>query len=111
MHPAAKVYGLVGRRFDFMEKGEADKREIPCWKKFRQIVVTPFGVWETRPPGWSRDSSHFKKDTKTALTILLALDHEAAFQKAAWSGDPFENSDWVMSTVMVAPGDSAGGIV
>jgi NADH dehydrogenase (ubiquinone) flavoprotein 1 len=25
---------------------------------------------------------------------------EAAFQ-AAWSGDPFENSDWVMSTVMV----------
>jgi hypothetical protein len=55
MHPAA-LYGLVGRRFDCMEKGEADKREIPCWKKFRQIegCHTIWCAWETRPPGRSR---------------------------------------------------------
>jgi hypothetical protein len=37
---------------------------------------------------------HFKKDIEDRIDNPEAFDHEAAFQKA-WSGDPFDNQNWV----------------
>merc|ERR1712150_227952 len=37
---------------------------------------------------------HFKKDIEDRIDDPASFDHEAAFQKA-WSGDPFDNAEWV----------------
>jgi hypothetical protein len=37
---------------------------------------------------------HFKKDIEDRIDNPAGFDHEAAFQYA-WSGDPFNNGDWV----------------
>ena len=36
----------------------------------------------------------FKKDIEDRIDDPEGFDHEAAFQ-TAWSGDPFDNADWV----------------
>jgi len=79
-----------------MEKGDADKREIPMLEEIsRQIeghTICALGdaaAWPVQ--GLIR---HFKKDIEDRIDDPEGYDHDAAFQEA-WSGDPFDNSDWV----------------
>ena len=37
---------------------------------------------------------HFKKNIEDRIDDPSSFDHEAAFQKA-WSGDAFDNAEWV----------------
>ena len=81
-----------------MEKGDADKREIPMLEEIsRQIeghTICALGdaaAWPVQ--GLLR---HFKKDIEDRIDNPTAFDHEAAFQKA-WSGDPFDNAEWTKS--------------
>ena len=79
-----------------MEKGDADKREIPMLEEIsRQIeghTICALGDASAWPvQGLVR---HFKKDIEDRIDNPEGFDHEAAFQKA-WSGDPFDNADWV----------------
>jgi len=78
-----------------MEKGNADKREIPMLEEIsRQIeghTICALGdaaAWPVQ--GLIR---HFKKDIEDRIDNPDGFDHDAAFQ-TAWSGDPFDNSDW-----------------
>jgi NADH dehydrogenase (ubiquinone) flavoprotein 1 len=78
-----------------MEKGDADKREIPMLEEIsRQIeghTICALGdaaAWPVQ--GLLR---HFKKDIEDRIDNPEGFDHEAAFQKA-WSGDPFDNNAW-----------------
>lgn len=79
-----------------MESGQADKREIPMLEEIsRQIeghTICALGdaaAWPVQ--GLIR---HFKKDIEDRIDDPEGFDHEAAFQ-TAWSGDPFDNADWV----------------
>jgi len=79
-----------------MEKGDADKREIPMLEEIsRQIeghTICALGdaaAWPVQ--GLLR---HFKKDIEDRIDNPAGFDQEAAFQKA-WSGDPFSNHEWV----------------
>ena len=79
-----------------MEKGDADKREIPMLEEIsRQIeghTICALGdaaAWPVQ--GLLR---HFKKDIEDRIDNPSGFDHGAAFQRA-WSGDPFSNADWV----------------
>jgi NADH dehydrogenase (ubiquinone) flavoprotein 1 len=78
-----------------MEKGDADKREIPMLEEIsRQIeghTICALGdaaAWPVQ--GLLR---HFKKTIEDRIDDPSSFDHEAAFQKA-WSGEPFANSEW-----------------
>jgi len=78
-----------------MEKGDADKREIPMLEEIsRQIeghTICALGDAAAWPiQGLIR---HFKKDIEDRIDNPASFDHEAAFQKA-WSGDPFDNAEW-----------------
>jgi NADH dehydrogenase (ubiquinone) flavoprotein 1 len=79
-----------------MEKGDADKREIPMLEEIaRQIegqTICALGdaaAWPVQ--GLLR---HFKADIEKRIDDPASFDHEAAFQ-TSWSGDPFENDEWV----------------
>ena len=79
-----------------MEKGDADKREIPMLEEIsRQIeghTICALGdaaAWPVQ--GLVR---HFKKDIEERIDDPEGYDYEGAFQKA-WSGDPFANDSWV----------------
>jgi len=79
-----------------MEKGDADKREIPMLEEIsRQIeghTICALGdaaAWPVQ--GLLR---HFKKDIEDRIDDPSSFDAEAAFQHA-WSGDPFDNAEWV----------------
>lgn len=79
-----------------MEKGDADKREIPMLEEIsRQIeghTICALGDAAAWPiQGLLR---HFKKDIEERIDNPESFDREAAFQKA-WSGDPFSNEEWV----------------
>merc|ERR1719329_934814 len=78
-----------------MEKGDADKREIPMLEEIsRQIeghTICALGdaaAWPVQ--GLLR---HFKKDIEDRIDDPSSFDAERAFQHA-WSGDPFDNSEW-----------------
>jgi NADH dehydrogenase (ubiquinone) flavoprotein 1 len=78
-----------------MEKGDADKREIPMLEEIsRQIeghTICALGdaaAWPVQ--GLIR---HFKADIEKRIDDPSSFDAEAAFQKA-WSGDPFDNAQW-----------------
>jgi NADH dehydrogenase (ubiquinone) flavoprotein 1 len=79
-----------------MEKGDADKREIPMLEEIsRQIeghTICALGdaaAWPVQ--GLLR---HFKKNIEDRIDDPSSFDPEAAFQYA-WSGDPFDNKEWV----------------
>lgn len=79
-----------------MEKGDADKREIPMLEEIsRQIeghTICALGdaaAWPVQ--GLLR---HFKKDIEERIDNPDSFDPDAVFQKA-WSGDPFSNEEWV----------------
>jgi NADH dehydrogenase (ubiquinone) flavoprotein 1 len=79
-----------------MEKGDADKREIPMLEEISRSIegqtICALGdaaAWPVQ--GLLR---HFKKDIENRIDDPDSFDHEAAFQKS-WSGDPFANDKWV----------------
>merc|ERR1712087_509398 len=79
-----------------METGNADKREIPMLEEIsRQIegqTICALGdaaAWPVQ--GLIR---HFRKDIEDRIDDPASFDADAAFQKA-WSGDPFDNQEWV----------------
>lgn len=79
-----------------MEKGDADKREIPMLEEIsRQIeghTICALGdaaAWPVQ--GLLR---HFKKNIEDRIDDPSSFDAEKAFQYA-WSGDPFDNAEWV----------------
>lgn len=79
-----------------MEKGDADKREIPMLEEIsRQIeghTICALGdaaAWPVQ--GLLR---HFKDKIEQRIEDPSSFDSEAAFQYA-WSGDPFDNAEWV----------------
>merc|ERR1712003_581776 len=78
-----------------MEKGDADKREIPMLEEIsRQIeghTICALGdaaAWPVQ--GLVR---HFKKDIENRIDHTDQFDFDKAFQKS-WSGDPFSNQQW-----------------
>jgi NADH dehydrogenase (ubiquinone) flavoprotein 1 len=78
-----------------MEKGDADKREIPMLEEIsRQIegqTICALGdaaAWPVQ--GLLR---HFKGDIEKRIDDPSSFDAEAAFQHC-WSGDPFDNAEW-----------------
>jgi len=78
-----------------MEKGNADKREIPMLEEIsRQIeghTICALGdaaAWPVQ--GLVR---HFKKDIEDRIDDPEGYDHDAAFQ-CAWSGELFDNDEW-----------------
>merc|ERR1712087_88702 len=78
-----------------MEKGDADKREIPMLEEIaRQIegqTICALGdaaAWPVQ--GLLR---HFKEDIEKRIDDPSSFDHDAAFQ-TSWSGDPFANNEW-----------------
>merc|ERR1712241_1028095 len=78
-----------------MEKGDADKREIPMIEEIsRQIegqTICALGDAAAWPiQGLLR---HFKPVIRDRIDDPSSFDHEAAFQ-TSWSGDPFDNSEW-----------------
>jgi len=79
-----------------MEKGDADKKEIPMLEEIsRQIeghTICALGdaaAWPVQ--GLVR---HFRKDIEDRIDDPESFDADAAFQ-TAWSGDPFDNKEWV----------------
>ena len=79
-----------------MERGDADKREIPMLEEIsRQIeghTICALGdaaAWPVQ--GLLR---HFRKDIEDRIDDPSSFDKEKAFQYA-WSGDPFDNKEWV----------------
>lgn len=79
-----------------MEKGNADKREIPMLEEIsRQIeghTICALGdaaAWPVQ--GLVR---HFKKDIEDRIDHPDTFDFDKVFQKS-WSGDPFDNKEWV----------------
>lgn len=79
-----------------MEKGEADKREIPMLEEIsRQIeghTICALGdaaAWPVQ--GLLR---HFKDDIEKRIDEKDTYDPDECFQKA-WSGSPFSNEEWV----------------
>ena len=79
-----------------MEKGDADKREIPMLEEIsRQIeghTICALGDAAAWPiQGLVR---HFKKDIEDRIDNPQGYDFDAVFQRS-WSGDPFSNDDWV----------------
>jgi len=78
-----------------MEKGDADKREIPMLEEIsRQIeghTICALGdaaAWPVQ--GLIR---HFRKDMEERIDDPDGYDHDAAFQNA-WSGEAFDNEEW-----------------
>jgi NADH dehydrogenase (ubiquinone) flavoprotein 1 len=78
-----------------MEKGDADKREIPMLEEISRNIeghtICALGDAAAWPiQGLIR---HFKKDIEDRIDNPAGFDPEKVFQKA-WSGDPFNNSEW-----------------
>merc|ERR1712025_319323 len=78
-----------------MEKGDADKWEIPMLEEIsRQIeghTICALGD----AAAWSVQGllMHFKQDIEDRIDDPASFDSDAAFQKA-WSGDAFDNAEW-----------------
>merc|ERR1712084_163812 len=91
----------MGNILTRMEKGNADKREIPMLEEIsRQIeghTICALGdaaAWPVQ--GLVR---HFKKDIEDRIDHPDTFDFDKAFQKG-WSGDPFDNKDGLTNTVV-----------
>merc|ERR1712176_1260188 len=93
--PCREGCGFMKNVLERIEKGDADKREIPMLEEIsRQIeghTICALGdaaAWPVQ--GLIR---HFRKEMEERIEDPDGYDHDAAFQNA-WSGEAFDNEEW-----------------